>query len=75
MLPRSGEKHGEPGPEDNTEAHRLLRIIGEEPVGIDSIIERSGMTVGRASALLVTLEVEGRIRQLDGKRFVQVRLG
>ena len=23
----------------------------------------------------VTLEVEGRIRQLDGKRFVQVRLG
>jgi hypothetical protein len=32
------------------------------------------MAVGRASALLVTLEVEGRIRQLDGKRFVQVRL-
>jgi len=53
----------------------LLRIIGEEPVGIDSIIERSGMAPGRASALLVTLEVEGLIRQLDGKRFVQVRLG
>ena len=52
----------------------LLRVIGEEPVGIDSIIERSGLAVGRASALLVTLEVEGRIRQLDGKRFVQVRL-
>ena len=32
------------------------------------------MAVGRASALLVTLEVEGRIRQLEGKRFVQVRL-
>jgi DNA processing protein len=53
----------------------LLRIIGEEPMGIDSIIERSGLTVGRASALLVTLEVDGRIRQLEGKRFVQVRLG
>ncbi len=52
----------------------LLRIIGEEPMGIDSIIERSGLAAGRASALLVTLEVEGRIRQLDGKRFVQVRL-
>jgi DNA processing protein len=52
----------------------LLRIIGEEPMGIDSIIERSGIAAGRASALLVTLEVEGRIRQLDGKRFVQVRL-
>ena len=53
----------------------LLRILGEEPMGIDSIIERSGIAPGRASALLVTLEVGGRIRQLDGKRFVQVRLG
>lgn len=70
-----GAAHGEPLPEDNTEAGLLLRIIGEEPVGIDSIIESSGMAVGRASALLVTLEVDGRIRQLDGKRFVQVRLG
>ena len=69
-----GEAHGEHEPEDDTETGLLLRIIGEEPVGIDSIIERSGMAVGRASALLVTLEVEGRIRQLDGKRFVQVRL-
>ena len=74
-LPLSGEAQGQPASEDDTETGRLLRIIGEEPVGIDSIIERSGMAVGRASALLVTLEVEGRIRQLDGKRFVQVRLG
>jgi DNA processing protein len=60
---------------DDEDTRSLLRIIGEEPAGIDSIIERSGMAAGRASALLVTLEVEGRIRQLDGKRFVQVRLG
>ena len=73
-LPLHGEAHGEPLPEADTDANLLLRIIGEEPVGIDSIIEKSGMAVGRASALLVTLEVEGRIRQLDGKRFMQVRL-
>ena len=66
-------QHAERHVEDK-DAGLLLRIIGEEPVGIDSIIESSGMAVGRASALLVTLEVEGRIRQLDGKRFVQVRL-
>jgi len=57
------------------ESQQLLRLIGEEPADIDGIIERSGMTPGRASALLVTLEVEGRIRQLEGKRFVQVSLG
>jgi len=73
-LPSRGEGHAQPASEDDTEVCRLLRIIGEEPVGIDGIIERSGMTPGRASALLVTLEIEGRIRQLDGKRFVQVRL-
>jgi DNA processing protein len=57
------------------ESNSLLRLIGEEPADIDGIIERSGLTPGRASALLVTLEVEGRIRQLEGKRFVQVSLG
>jgi len=67
-------QHGDRHVEDE-ETAGLLRILGEEPVGIDSIIERSGIAPGRASALLVTLEVEGRIRQLDGKRFVQVRLG
>jgi len=53
----------------------LLSLIGEEPTDIDGIIERSGLTPGRASALLVALEVEGRIRQLAGKRFVHVNLG
>ena len=57
------------------QAKLLLDIIGEEPTDIDGIIERSGLTPGRASALLVTLEVEGRIRQLAGKRFVHVNLG
>lgn len=73
-LPLSGDRRGEPLPQNNTETDLLLRIIGEEPAGIDGIIGRSGMAAGRVSALLVTLEVEGRIRQLDGKRFVQVRL-
>jgi DNA processing protein len=56
-------------------AKLLLDVIGEEPTDIDGIIERSGLTPGRASALLVALEVEGRIRQLAGKRFVHVNLG
>jgi DNA processing protein len=53
----------------------LLHLIGAEPMDIDGIIERSGLPPGRASALLVALEVEGRIRQLSGKRFVHVNLG
>jgi DNA processing protein len=63
-----------PKPHDH-HTQLLLGLIGEEPTDIDGIIERSGLTPGRASALLVALEVEGRIRQLAGKRFVHVHLG
>lgn len=64
------EGHADAGEAGNEESLLLLRVIGQEPVGIDQIIERSGMAPGRASALLMTLEIEGRIRQLEGKRFV-----
>jgi len=53
---------------------RILAVLTEAPTDIDGIIERSGISPGRASALLVALELEGRIRQLEGKRFVQVSL-
>ena len=64
------EGHGEDKDAGDEESLLLLRVIGREPVGIDHIIERSGLAPGRASALLMALEIEGRIRQLEGKRFV-----
>jgi DNA processing protein len=64
------EGHADDREAGNDESLLLLRVIGQEPVGIDQIIERSGLAPGRASALLMTLEIEGRIRQLEGKRFV-----
>ncbi len=57
------------------EAERVLAALGEDPVGIDDVIERSGVGSGRAAAVLLELELEGRVRQMDGKRFVQVRQG
>jgi len=72
---RAAAAQAGPREPQHSEQSQLLGLIGEEPTDIDGIIERSGLTPGRASALLVTLEVEGRIRQLEGKRFVQVSLG
>lgn len=54
---------------------RLLRAIGEDPVSIEELIEGSGVASGRAAALLLTLELEGRVRQLAGKRFVRFSRG
>jgi DNA processing protein len=59
------------GPDATGEAGRVLAAVGEEPVGIDELVERSGVPAGRAAALLVTLELEGRVRSLDGRRFVR----
>jgi DNA processing protein len=54
---------------------RLLALLGEDPVDIDQVIDRSGMGAGRVSATLLDLELEGRVRQIEGKRFVRVGRG
>ena len=56
-------------------AHPLLALLGEEPVDIDLVIERSGLGAGPVSAALLELELAGRVRQIEGKRFVRVGRG
>jgi DNA processing protein len=74
VLLKDGAAAGEPAP-GGPEVARVLAALGEEPVGIDELIERSGIGSGRAAALLLELELEGRVRQLEGKRFVQAGRG
>ncbi len=57
------------------EARRVLSLLGEDPVDIDRVIERSGLAAGRVSAALLDLELSGRVRQIEGKRFVRVGRG
>jgi DNA processing protein len=54
---------------------RVLDVLGSEPVTIDDVIERSGLPAGRATALLLELELAGRVRQIDGKQFVRTIAG
>ena len=54
---------------------KILGILGEDPIDIDHVIERSGLGAGRVSAALLELELEGRVRQIEGKRFVRVGRG
>jgi DNA processing protein len=62
-----GAANGEPG--------KILPLLGEDPVDIDQVIERSGLGAGRVSAALLALELAGRVRQIEGKRFVRVGRG
>lgn len=52
------------------EEERLISAIDPEASHIDAIIEKSRIPASRASALLLTLELKGVIKQLAGKMFV-----
>jgi DNA processing protein len=56
-------------------SRRVLEMLGEDPIEIDHVIERSGLGAGPVSAALLDLELEGRVRQIEGKRFVRVGRG
>jgi len=56
-------------------SRRVLALLGEDPIEIDHVIERSGLGAGPVSAALLDLELEGRVRQIEGKRFVRVGRG
>ena len=54
------------------EERAVLRAVGDEPVTMDEVIGRTGLTSGRAAARLLELELEGRVRRIEGQRFVQI---
>ncbi len=60
-----------PAENASAEAESLLARLDAEPASIEQLIERTGMPAARVSACLLTLELEGRARQLPGMRFVR----
>jgi DNA processing protein len=71
-----GAAEGEPsGYNEPSGYKKILALLGEDPLDIDIVIERSGLGAGRVSAALLDLELDGRVRQVEGKRFVRVGRG
>lgn len=46
---------------------RLLAVMGFEPVPLDVLADRSGLTLPRLSAILLGMELDGRIRADNGR--------
>lgn len=46
---------------------RVLTAIGHDPVVLDQLAERTGLTVAALSAMLVTMEMEGLVRAEHGR--------
>lgn len=47
--------------------NRLWKALGHDPTGMDELVARSGLTVARASAMLLSMELDGRVAQLHGR--------
>jgi len=59
------------GPSADSPAGRLLEAIAYDPVSVDGLIERTGMSTREISALLIELELAGHISPQGGDRYVR----
>lgn len=64
------------GPSPDSDEGRILALLTlEMPQHIEALIARGQASPARVAAALVTLELAGRARQLDGQRWVRVPTG
>lgn len=58
-------------PLPDSSAGRLLEALGHDPVSVDQLIERTGMSTREISALLMELELAGRVSPQGGDRYAR----
>lgn len=60
-------------PQDSVTDHPLLAKMGFDPCDVDGLISRSGLTTEVVSAILLQLELEGKIASLPGGLYQRIR--
>jgi predicted Rossmann fold nucleotide-binding protein DprA/Smf involved in DNA uptake len=48
-----------------------MDLLEDEPLNIDGIVEKTGLSVQRTSAVLLDMELRGLIAQQPGKIFMR----
>jgi DNA processing protein len=69
-LPVTSEQGGGPTAVEPGE-RAILAMLGDEPVAVDAVVERSGLPTGQVSARLTALELRGLVRRMTGQRYVR----
>jgi DNA processing protein len=54
---------------DDAEYVKLRKNMGHDPIGIDELVFRSGLTIDQVSSMLLILELDGKIEKLSGGRY------
>jgi len=55
--------------DDDADYRRLASHIGHDPVTVDELARRSGLTIGEVSSMLLILELDGTVEKLSGGRY------
>jgi DNA processing protein len=55
-----------PGPRLDSKMEALLEHIGHDPVSVDALIERSGLTADAVSSMLLQMELDGLVSNCPG---------
>jgi DNA processing protein len=56
-------------PDQDDEYAALLEQLGFDPIGVDQLAERSGLTIDQVSSMLLILELQGKIEALSGGQY------
>jgi DNA processing protein len=52
--------------------HPLFVHLGFDPLDVESLAQRSGLTIGELSAILLQLELDGHITSLPGGLYQRI---
>lgn len=70
-LPTNNQPETLPAGED-TEYQQLFAYLGYDPIHIDELISRSGLTADAVSSMLLLLELQGRVSALPGGKYTRI---
>ncbi len=57
---------------EDTEYQQLFAYLGYDPIHIDELILRSGLTADAVSSMLLLLELQGRVSALPGGKYTRI---
>lgn len=69
--PEPGSAPPVPAPERDPQYRRLLACLGHDPLPMDELARRTGLTTGELSSMLLILELEGEVISESGGRFAR----
>ena len=55
--------------EEDPEYAQLIQALGHDPVAIDTLVERTGLSIAELSSMLLMLELTGKVDKASGGRY------